>query len=348
MQKLKTALLSYGMSGSVFHAPFIDLHPGFDLAGSWERSKKLIQQDYPEATSYPSLESVLEDESVDLVIVNTPTGTHYEFTKKVLEAGKHAVVEKAFTITAAEAQELASLAKDKGLKLAVFQNRRWDSDFKTVKRVVESGVLGEIVEGTFSYEAYLPALNTKAHLEEPSPAAGLIRDRGPHMIDQALYLFGYPDALFADLAIMRTDSKVNDYFEIILYYSDKRVRLKGGFLAREMAPSYIVHGKKGSFLKSRADQQENRLLAGEKPNNTDWCEEPESERGLLHAERSGEAFKELVPTEKGNYIDFYEGVYQSIVADKPEPVTADEGVQTMKIIEAAIASNEQKTAIELA
>ncbi|QNL50929.1 Gfo/Idh/MocA family oxidoreductase [Olivibacter sp. SDN3] len=348
MQKIKTALLSYGMSGSVFHAPFVDLHPNFDLAGAWERSKKLIQKDYPEVTSYPSLESVLEDESIVLVVVNTPTGTHYEFTKKVLEAGKHAVVEKAFTITAAEAQELAILAGSKGLKLAVFQNRRWDSDFKTVKKVVESDMLGEIVEATFSYEAYLPKLNTKAHLEEPSPAAGLIRDRGPHMIDQALCIFGYPNAVFADLGIMRTDSRVNDYFELILYYSDKRVRLKGGFLAREMAPSYIVHGKKGSFLKSRADQQENRLLAGEKPNNSDWCEEPESERGILHAERKGEAFKELVPTEKGNYIDFYEGVFRAITDDKPEPVTPDEGVQTMKIIEAAIASDEQKAVIELA
>lgn len=338
MHIIKTALLSYGMSGSVFHAPFIDLHPAFELTGSWERSKKLIQKDYPLVKSYPSLESILEDDAVELVIVNTPTGTHYEFTKKVLEAGKHAVVEKAFTITATEAEELEKLAKEKGLKLAVFQNRRWDSDFKTVKKVIESGILGEIAEVTFSYEAYLPALNKKAHLEEPSPAAGLIRDRGPHMIDQALFLFGYPKAIFADLAIMRTNSKVNDYFELILYYDDKRVRLKGGFLAREMAPSYIVHGKKGSFLKSRADQQEDRLLAGEKPNNTNWCAEPEEEWGILRAEKDGKEFSEKVPSEKGNYLDFYEGVYQAIVNNNSEPVTAREGVQTMKLIEAALES----------
>ncbi|MEH6304575.1 Gfo/Idh/MocA family oxidoreductase [Olivibacter sp. CPCC 100613] len=347
MHTIKTALLSYGMSGSVFHAPFIDLHPGFLLTGSWERSKKLIQKDYPDVTSYPSLESILNDESVELVIVNTPTGTHYDFTKKVLEAGKHAVVEKAFTITAAEATALEALAKERGLKLAVFQNRRWDSDFKTVKKIVKSGVLGEIVEVTFSYEAYLPKLNTKAHLEEPSPAAGLIRDRGPHMIDQALSLFGYPKAIFADLAIMRTNSQVNDYFELILYYADKRVRLKGGFLAREMAPSYIVHGKNGSFLKSRADRQEDRLLAGEKPDTTSWCEEPESEWGILHAERDGKDFKERVPSEKGNYLDFFEGVYQAIVNQEAEPVTAAEGVQTMKLIEAAIESAQNGAVVQL-
>jgi len=347
MHTIKTALLSYGMSGSVFHAPFIDLHPGFELTGSWERSKKLIQKDYPTVASYPSFESILNDASIELVIVNTPTGTHYDFTKKVLEAGKHAVVEKAFTITAAEAIELEALAKERNLKLAVFQNRRWDSDFKTVKKIVKSGVLGEIVEVTFSYEAYLPKLNTKAHLEEPSPAAGLIRDRGPHMIDQALSLFGYPRALFADLAIMRTNSQVNDYFELILYYENKRVRLKGGFLAREMAPSYIVHGKEGSFLKSRADKQEDRLLAGEKPNTDNWCEEPESEWGILHAERDGKAFRERVPSERGNYLDFFEGVYQAIVNNQIEPVTAAEGVQTMKLIEAAIESADTGCVVKL-
>ena len=347
MHRIKTALLSYGMSGSVFHAPFIDLHPGFELAGSWERSKKLIQADYPQVSSYPSLEAILDDASIELVIVNTPTGTHYHFAKQVLEAGKHAVVEKAFTITAAEAAELDALAKAKGLKLAVFQNRRWDSDFKTVQAVIRSGVLGEIVEATFSYEAYLPELNTKAHLEEPSPAAGLIRDRGPHMIDQALCIFGYPDAVFADLAIMRTGSRVNDYFELILYYQDKRVRLKGGFLACEMAPSYIVHGQTGSFLKKRADRQEERLLAGERPNAQDWCAEAESDWGLLKIHQDGKVCKALIPSEKGNYLDFFEGVYQAIVHGAEEPVTAAEGAQTMKIIEAAIESAREGKVISL-
>ncbi len=132
MQKIKVALLSYGMSGKVFHAPFLEFHPGFELFGSWERSKKLIQLDYPELKSYPTLEAILEDD-IDLIVVNTPVGTHFEYAKKVLLAGKHAIVEKAFTTTVAEARELATLAKEKGLKLSVFQNRRWDSDLKTVQ-----------------------------------------------------------------------------------------------------------------------------------------------------------------------------------------------------------------------
>ena len=141
MRKIKTALLSYGMSGKVFHAPFLELHPGFELVGAWERSNKLIQLDYLNVKSYPTFEALLEDD-IELVIVNTPTATHFEFAKKALLAGKHLIVEKAFTTTVAEAEELKTLAESKNLKLSVFQNRRWDSDFKTVKSIVSKGFRG--------------------------------------------------------------------------------------------------------------------------------------------------------------------------------------------------------------
>ncbi|TDE11754.1 oxidoreductase [Dyadobacter psychrotolerans] len=335
------------MSGKIFHAPFLDLHPGFEITGSWERSKKLIQQDYPNVKSYPSLESILEDEEVELVIVNTPIDSHFEYTKKVLLAGKHAVVEKAFTVTAAEAKELKALADAKGLKLSVFQNRRWDSDFKTVKKVVKEGLLGELVEVTFSYEQHSPELNAKAHLETPSPGSGLLRDRGSHITDQALYLFGIPDAVYADLRIVRPGSQVNDYFELLLFYDKLRVRLKGGFVAREAVPAYVLQGLKGSFLKSRGDLQEDKLVAGEKPNSDDWCTEPEEKQGVLHTEVDGRIVREKVPTEKGNYLDYFEGVYQSIAHNKTEPVTAADGVNTMKVLEAAILSNDEKRVVQL-
>src|SRR6478736_5109933 len=175
MQKIKTALLSYGMSGKVFHAPFLEFHQGFELVGSWERSKQLIQLDYPNVKSYPTIEALLEDD-IDLVIVNTPVGTHFEYAKQVLLAGKHAVVEKAFTATVAEAQELNSLAKEKGLKLSVFQNRRWDSDLKTVQQIVSSKVLGEIVEAEFHFDRYNPILSPKMHKESANAGAGILKD----------------------------------------------------------------------------------------------------------------------------------------------------------------------------
>ncbi|MDD5151044.1 MAG: Gfo/Idh/MocA family oxidoreductase [Flavobacterium sp.] len=347
MQKIKTALLSYGMSGKVFHAPFLAIHPGFELLGSWERSKKLIQEDYPEVISYPTLESILQDESIDLVVVNTPVGTHFEYAKKVLLAGKHAIVEKAFTTTVAEAKELAALAKEKNLKLSVFQNRRWDSDFKTVKKIVSEKVLGEIVEAEFHFDRYNPNLSPKQHKETANSGAGILKDLGPHLIDQALFLFGLPNAVFADIRITREHSLVDDYLDILLYYLDFRVRLKAGFFVREAIPSYIVHGKKGSFLKLRGDVQEDNLKLGMKPNLMNWGTESDENQGLLHTEINGTIIKEKVPTLQGNYYDFFEGVYQSIVNNKTEPVTAIDGANVMQIIELAIQSSEQAKALNL-
>ena len=264
MQKIKAALLSYGMSGKVFHAPFLEVHPRFELTGSWERSKKLIQQDYPDAKSYESLEELLSDD-IDLVIVNTPIETHFEYTKKVLEAGKHVLVEKAFTTNTAEAEELRDLAKAKGLKLAVYHNRRWDSDFKTVKEVVDENLLGDIVEAEFRFDRYNPNLSAKTHKETKNPGAGILMDLGSHIIDQALHLFGMPDSVFADLRVTRKNSLNDDMLDILLYYPDKRVRLRAGFFFREPVPAYALHGTKGSFLKSRGDIQEDELKTGKQP-----------------------------------------------------------------------------------
>lgn len=334
------------MSGRVFHAPFLTLHEGFELTGSWERSKKLIQNDYPQVKSYSSLEELLADD-IELVVVNTPVETHYEFAKKVLLAGKHALVEKAFTTTAAEAEELNTIAQEKGLKLTVYQNRRWDSDFKTVKQVVDQNLLGDIVEAEFHFDRYNPSLSPKTHKETANAGAGVLRDLGPHIIDQALHLFGYPEAVHGDVRITRENSLVDDWFDITLYYPEKRVRLKAGFFVREAVPAYVVHGKKGSFLKERGDIQEDVLKTGEKPNRKDWGTEPAGKEGLLHTEINGEEVRKTIPTLQGNYYDLFDGVYQAIAEGKEEPVTAADGIKTMKIIDAAAASSEQKKIIEL-
>lgn len=346
MKKIKTALLSYGMSGRVFHAPFLELHDGFELTGSWERSKKLIQADYPNVKSYASIEELLSDD-IDLVVVNTPVETHYEYAKKALLAGKHALVEKAFTTTAAEAEELLAIAKEKNLKLTVYQNRRWDSDFMTVKQVVGQNLLGDIVEAEFHFDRYNPSLSPKVHKETANAGAGVVKDLGPHIIDQALYLFGYPEAVHGDIRITRENSLVDDWFDISLYYPDKRVRLKAGFFVREAIPAYVVHGKKGTFLKQRGDIQEDVLKTGAKPNRTDWGTEPKDKEGLLHTEINGEVVRKNIPTLQGNYYGLFDGVYQSITEGKPEPVTAEDGIKTMKVIDAAFESSEQKKIVTL-
>jgi scyllo-inositol 2-dehydrogenase (NADP+) len=347
MNKIRTALLSFGMSGRVFHAPFITGHPGFDFAGSFERSKKTLTGYYPAAKSYDSLESVLQDESVALIVVNTPTNSHYELTKKSLEAGKHVVVEKAFTTTVAEAEELKALAIKKDKKLSVYQNRRWDSDFRTVQHIINKGILGDLVEISFSYDRFNPALSPKLHKEIPGPGAGVVYDLGPHLIDQALVLFGKPLAVFASFDVVRSSSQVEDYFEILLYYPKLHVRLRASYFVREPAPSYIVHGTKGSFLKTRADVQEATLQAGQKPTGKDWGTEPEQQHGLLHAEVDGKVVKERIKSLQGDYREYYEGVYQSIANNQQPPVTADDGIRVMQVIEAAYKSHREKKVIAL-
>ena len=259
MTVINAALLSFGMSGRIFHAPFIDIHPGFKLAGSWERSTKTIVNQYPGVTSYDSFEELLNDAAVDLVVVNTPTLTHYEYTRKVLESGKHAVVEKAFAGNADEAMELRKLARDAGRKLAVFQNRRWDSDFLSVQEVLASGQLGDIVEANLGYLRFDGNLSPKAHKEEPSSGSGIVKDLGPHVIDQAFTLFGLPHSVFADIDVTRRGSRVDDYFDVLLRYPEMRVHVKGGYFFRQPVPEYTFFGKKGCFLKRRSDVQEHQL-----------------------------------------------------------------------------------------
>ncbi len=345
MQIIPTALLSFGMSGRVFHAPFIQSHSGFKLVGAWERSTQTMGGHYPGSKSYRSLEELLADPAIELVIVNTPSYTHFEYAKKVLLAGKHVVVEKPFTTTTAEAMELKSLAEQQKKKLSVYQNRRWDSDFKTVKSIFDENVLGEVVEATISYDRFNPLLSPKAHKETPGPGAGIVKDLGPHLIDQALVLFGMPENIFADIQITRPLSQVDDYFEMLLYYPQLRVRLKSGYFVREPVASFIIHGTKGTFLKSRADVQEVQLQAGMKPNDPSYGLEPEGAQGYLHTEKDGKVIKEKVKSHRGNYMAYYEGLYQALTGQKPLPVTADDGINVMRVIDAAIKSSKEKRVV---
>jgi scyllo-inositol 2-dehydrogenase (NADP+) len=350
MLPINTALCSFGMSGRLFHAPFLHLDPGFSLYSVLERSKDLASALYPGILVRRSLEELLDDDAVELVIVNTPSYTHFELAKKALKAGKHVVVEKPFTATAKEAEELASLAQHNGKILTVFQNRRYDSDFRTVKKILAEGWLGPIVEAEIHYDRYNPVLSPKLHKETPGPAVGVVYDLGSHLIDQGLQLFGMPRALFADLGMTRPGSRVEDYMELLFFYpGDLRVRLKAGYFVREAFPSYTMHGTRGSFLKTRADIQERELLAGHQPGGEDWGKEPDSERGLLHTEKDGKLIRETVPTLQGNYGEYYKRLYEAIrmPGEKQPPVTPEEGIMTIRIIETAYRSHEEKRVIEL-
>jgi scyllo-inositol 2-dehydrogenase (NADP+) len=347
MTPINTAICSFGMSGWVFHAPFINLNPGFNFYAVWERSKNLAEKKYPGVKTYRLLDDMLADDSVELVIVNTPNSTHYEYAKKALQAGKHVIVEKPFTITADEGKELIALAEKENKKLSVYQNRRYDSDFKILKKVVEEKWLGEIVEAEMHFDRFKDELSPKAHKEVPGPGNGILYDLGSHVIDQALQLFGKPNRIFADIQILRPISRVDDYFELLFYYDKLRVRLKASLAVREALPGYTLHGLKGSFIKQRTDVQETLLQAGIAPGKSDWGTEPSAEMGLLHTEKDGEIIREFVQSEQGNYGEYYDGIFQAIRNNKPLPVTAGDGLEVINIIEAAYKSSDAKCAVEL-
>jgi predicted dehydrogenase len=332
---INTALVSFGMSGKVFHAPFISTNPNYNLVGSWERSTKNIEAAYPGTKSYNSYEALLADETIDLVVVNSPNDTHYTYVKSALLAGKHVVCEKAFTNTSAEAQELDELANKKGLKLAVYQNRRYDADFLTLQKLINEGEIGDFLDVQISFERYRTTLSPKKHKEAVTPGAGLLYDLGPHLVDQALVLSGMPLAVFADIRITRKVSFVDDYFTMILYYPGHRITLTSGMVFMTQLPGYKVYGTKGSFIKNRSDIQEAELIAGKKPNTANWGEEAAEDYGTLYTDHNGLITNRIVPSVPGNYGVFYEKMADAILNNAPVPTTAQEGANIIRVLEAA-------------
>ena len=333
--QINTGLLAYGMSGKVFHAPFIATHLGFNLKGIVERTKKLAQNDYPEIRSYNSVDELINDRSIDLVIINTPNNTHYEYAKQALNAGKHILVEKPFTATTAQAKELFALAKSVGKKALVYQNRRFDSGFNATKKVIESGKLGKLVEVHFRYDRYRNEIGVKAFKEELVEATGLQYDLGPHLLDQAIALFGKPLKFNKILSKNRVNTKVDDYFSIQLSYPNElTVFLTASMLVADVRDAFVVNGMMGSFSKNHADIQEAQLLKGMKPTDEGYGIENPADAGKLTLVKEDRGrTTEFIPSEKGNYPGVFEAVYQNIVNDIPYPITEEDILTQLEILE---------------
>ena len=344
---INTALVSFGMSGKLFHAPFIETNPHYKLVGSWERSQKNIQTIYPEAKSFESYEKILNDPSIHLVIVNSPNDTHYDYTKRALLAGKHVVTEKAFTVTVKEGEELDALAQKLNLKLAVYQNRRYDADFLTLQKLIAEDKIGEFLDIQISFERYRTTLSAKLHKETNTPGSGVLFDLGPHLVDQALMLSGMPKAVFADIRTTRKVGSVDDYFTLLLYYPTHQILLTSGMVFMQQLPAYKVYGTKGCYIKERADVQEDDLMAGKKTNTTLWGVEPKEKWGVLSTDTDGKISSESIPSLAGNYGIFYEKMAYAINHNDAVPTSAKEGTAIIKVLEAARKSNAEKKVITL-
>ena len=345
--KIQTALASFGMSGRVFHGPLLKVVPGFEVVKVLERSNNNSGEMFPKAEIVRSYDDILNDKAVELIVVNTPDYLHFEMAKAALDAGKHVVVEKPFTQTSTQAKELIVLAMKKGALLTVYQNRRWDGDFCTVKKVVEEKMVDRLAEFESHYDRYRNFITPDTWKEEGGETGGVLFNLGSHMIDQALLLFGKPESVTCHLAILREGGKVADYYDIRFQYNGFAALLKCSYLVREPGPRYIIHGTDGSFLKWGIDPQEEALKAGALPIGDDWGKEPESDWGLLSSETKGVHKKTKIETIPGDYKLFYENVYRTIREGEGLAVKPEEALLSIEMIEACLKSHREKRTMKV-
>ncbi|WP_345953581.1 Gfo/Idh/MocA family oxidoreductase [Mucilaginibacter sp. PAMB04168] len=332
-----TGILSFGMSGRIFHAPFVHAHPGFQFKAVLERNQKNAVKYYPDVVSYDRIEDMLNDAEIDLIVVNTPNQLHYEQAKQVLQAGKHVLIEKPVTANLTQLLELYDLAKAQNKHLFVYQNRRWDSDFQSVKEVIESGRLGNLVEAHFRYDRYKPVLSPKAFKEAAGmDSNGLVYDLGPHLLDQVISLFGKPLTSHKVTASHREGSAVIDYFNYQLTYPHQlTVQVTSSLLVAQPLPAFVLHGTAGSYIKDRCDVQEAQLDQEIKPTDAGYGVEPEGCEGqLVLMGISNEKTIEKMPSHTGNYLNLFEAVYQTIVNGALYPITDEHIAWQVELLEA--------------
>lgn len=346
MEKINVGIIGFGLSGKAFHAPIIGSLPEYNIKKIYTKklsSKSFIQENYKETEVVDDVLSIIGDKNIDLIIVTSPNIFHFSQAKMSLQNGKHVVVEKPFTITSEEGDKLINISEENGKILSVFQNRRWDSDFKTVKNIINNNFLGNIVEYEAHFDRFRPDIKENSWRDKSDEGSGMLYDLGSHLIDQAVTLFGLPKEIFAELSIEREGGECIDSFIIILKYEDKRAILKSSSLVKEKGPHFIVHGRKGSFIKYGMDVQEDRLVQGYTPTNDDnWGKEDEENYGYLNTEINNVNFKGNIESEKGDYREYYKNVYRAINGIEELYVKGEEGRNVIRIIELAMESSINK------
>lgn len=345
LPKIKVGLVGFGISARIFHAPFLTTRPEYELVSVVERTKNESQKTYPAVRVVRAIDDLLDDPTLDLIVITTPNETHFSYAKQALERGKHVVLEKPFANSSQEAMELVDLAKLTGKILSVYQNRRYVSDFLTIKEILEKKLLGEVHQFIAHYDRYRAEARPNAWREEPKPGSGVLYDLGPHLIDQALCLFGLPQTITADIRMQRPHSKTDDYFDIQLDFGFAKAMLHAGMLVREHGPRYMIHGTKGSFIKHGEDPQESDLKLGRLPVSDDWGKEPDSCDGVLHTEVNGNIRRENYPTKQGNYGNYYKHLYESIMEGVSPKEKPEHGYNTVRLIELAFESHQKHCTI---
>ncbi|UYO73828.1 oxidoreductase [Halomonas qinghailakensis] len=342
---INVGLVGYGFASKTFHAPLIQATEGLDLVAVSSSNAAKVQADLDVEVERQAL-ALCQRSDIDLIVIPTPNDTHFSLAKTALMAGKHVVVDKPFTVTLSEAKQLKALAIDKERLVSVFHNRRWDSDFLTVKALLEGGTLGRITGFESRFDRFRPEVRDRWR-EKAMPGGGIWYDLGPHLLDQVCELFGMPNAILLDLGVRRDGAKADDDFLALLEYDGCRVSLSAGTLMAESTPRFRIHGTKGSYLKYGLDPQEDRLKAGETPTSK-WGED--SPGTLTLREGDGEdaplASHEHV-TQAGDYLAYYHGVAAAIRDKTPLPVDIEDALRSMVLLEAGLDSHRQRRWIPL-
>jgi predicted dehydrogenase len=339
---VRLALVGYGFAGQTFHAPLIRSVPGLQLTVVVSSNPDRVRKDLPEAIVEPALKRALVRDDIDLVVVATPNQTHVPFATAILNAGIHVVVDKPFTTTLAEARSLADLASARGRILSVFQNRRWDSDFLAAKAILQDGRLGDVVHFESHIDRYRPVIAARWR-EQRGPGAGLWYDLGPHLVDQALQLFGLPSAIFGQLARQRAGAEVDDWAHVILDYGRLQVILHAASLAASTAPRFLIHGTKGTWTKQRADVQEDQVRSGMAPGAPGWGEDPDAP--VFFDGATGQSVGLRAPA--GDHRRYYIALREAILGKGPNPVTPIQAIAVMAVLETAALQSAERRALPL-
>ncbi len=337
MRTLNVAIIGYGLSGRIFHGAILNGLKGYTVSKVVTRSPEkasLAIDDLPDVAIESTPDSVFGDPAIDLVVICSPNTSHFELASKALRSGKHVVVEKPFVVTSAEGQKLIEMANKSNCLLSVYHNRRYDGDFRTVQRLIKEKKLGRLVELESHFDRFRNTFKKNAWREEDLPGSGVLFDLGSHLIDQSIALFGMPEFIYADIRHQR-EGAADDNFELILDYPGLKVTLKSGSLVAAPLPRFTLLGTQGAYIKYGLDVQEDALRKGHRPvQDIYWGVEPESQWGTLYMENGDER----LTTDAGDYRDYYMDLHVAIISGQAPPVTAEDGLNTIRIIEYALES----------
>ncbi len=332
---LKVGLVGYGYAGRTFHAPLIAAIEDLELIAIASSNPGRVHTDWPSVAVEPSPAALYSRPELDLVVIATPNPTHAPLALAALAAGKHVVIDKPFCVSLEEAQRLREAAASCGRIISVFHNRRWDADFLSLRQLISAGTLGQIVYYESHFDRYRPEVRPRWR-EQAGPGSGIWYDLGPHLLDQALLLFGMPLAVSADLAIQRPGAQTDDYFHVQLRYDSLRVILHGTMLAPHADLRMVVHGSTGSYIKYGLDAQEEALKAGQTPTGADWGHDPQP--GILTTYTEGRPISQPYPGLPGDYTAYYAAVREAIRGTAPNPVPAEAAISVMELLELAMRS----------